>query len=91
VLNITASWEQANDDVVNVAWARDSWNDMKSFSTGGNYINFLTEDETPEHVAAVLGTSIKRLSDVKAHWDPQNFFVRIEISVPPRPSSARTN
>jgi hypothetical protein len=47
VLNITASWEQANDDVVNVAWARDSWNDMKSFSTGGNYINFLTEDETP--------------------------------------------
>ena len=88
LLNITASWEQASDDAENVAWARDSWNDMKSFSTGGNYINFLTEDETPERVAAALGPSIKRLSDVKAHWDPQNFF-RTNRNISPSPSQRR--
>ncbi len=88
LLNITSSWEEASDDAANVAWARDSWNDMKSFSTGGNYINFLTEDETPERVAAALGPSIERLSDVKAHWDPQNFF-RTNRNISPAPSQQR--
>ena len=28
---------------------------MKAFSTGGTYINFLTEDEGPERIEAALG------------------------------------
>jgi hypothetical protein len=74
VLNLTSAWEQAGDDAANVDWARDAWNDMKSFSTGGNYINFLTEDEGPERVAAALGKGLARLAEVKAKWDPQNVF-----------------
>ncbi|HJU75490.1 MAG TPA: FAD-binding oxidoreductase [Gemmatimonadaceae bacterium] len=73
-LNITGAWEDVRDDAENIAWVRDTWNDMKSFSTGGNYINFLTEDETPERVAAALGNNIQRLAEVKAHWDPANVF-----------------
>jgi hypothetical protein len=74
VLNLPGSWEQPGDDVANIAWARDAWNDMKSFSTGGTYINFLTEDESPERVQAALGTGLQRLAEVKAKWDPQNLF-----------------
>jgi FAD/FMN-containing dehydrogenase len=75
LLNIAGSWEQPNDDAANIAWARDAWNDLKSFSTGGNYINFLTEDEGPERVAAALGSAARdRLAAVKAVWDPQNVF-----------------
>lgn len=74
VLNIAGSWEQASDDRANIEWAREAWADMKVFSTGGNYINFLTEDEGPERIKAALGKGLKRLSEVKAKWDPENVF-----------------
>jgi hypothetical protein len=74
VLNLASSWEQAGEDTANVEWARGAWNDMKSFSTGGTYINFLTEDEGPERIKAALGKGLERLAGVKAKWDPQNVF-----------------
>jgi FAD/FMN-containing dehydrogenase len=74
VLNIGGSWEQATDDAANMAWAREAWKDLKEFSTGGTYINFLTEDEGPERIEAALGDSIARLAEVKSKWDPQNEF-----------------
>jgi FAD/FMN-containing dehydrogenase len=74
VLNLTGSWERAGDDATNIAWAREAWSDMKSFSTGGTYINFLTEDEGPERIEAALGKGLTRLAKVKARWDSQNVF-----------------
>lgn len=74
VLNIAGSWEKADADEANIAWAREAWNDMKSFSTGGNYINFLTEDESAERVEKALGKGLHRLREVKAKWDPENVF-----------------
>jgi len=74
VLNIASSWEQASGDSANIEWTRSAWNDMKSFSTGGTYINFLTEDEGPRRIEAALGKGLQRLAEVKAKWDPQNVF-----------------
>jgi FAD/FMN-containing dehydrogenase len=74
LLNLAGSWEQPGDDSANIAWARDAWNDLKRFSTGGNYINFLTEDEGQERVEAALGGALDRLREAKAKWDPDNFF-----------------
>jgi FAD/FMN-containing dehydrogenase len=74
VLNVAGSWEKASEDSANIEWARTAWNDMKSFSTGGNYINFLTEDEGPERIKAALGEGLERLAQVKAKWDPRNVF-----------------
>jgi FAD/FMN-containing dehydrogenase len=74
VLNIAASWEQADNDNANIEWAREAWNDLKRFSTGGTYINFLTQDEGPERIEAALGPALQRLAEVKARWDPENIF-----------------
>lgn len=74
VLNIAGAWEQATDDDANITWAREAWEDMKSFSTGGNYVNFLTQDESPERVRAALGASARRLAEIKSRWDPGNRF-----------------
>jgi FAD/FMN-containing dehydrogenase len=74
VLNLAGSWDQAADDQANVDWARSAWNDLKQFSTGGNYINFLTEDEGQERIDAALGRAIERLREIKRKWDPDNFF-----------------
>jgi hypothetical protein len=40
LLNISSSWEKPEDDEINIKWTREAWEDMKSFSTGGTYINF---------------------------------------------------
>lgn len=74
VLNVAGSWEDAAADEANIAWAREAWSDMRTFSTGGTYINFLTQDEGDERTAAALGGALRRLSEVKAAWDPQNVF-----------------
>jgi len=74
VLNLAGSWEQASEDRANIEWAREAWHDIKSFSTGGTYINFLTEDDGPERTKAALGKGLQRLAEVKARWDPENVF-----------------
>jgi FAD/FMN-containing dehydrogenase len=74
VLNIAGSWEKADEDSANVEWTRKAWNDMKQFSTGGTYINFLTEDEGPERTKAALGKGVERLASIKSKWDPENVF-----------------
>jgi hypothetical protein len=74
LFNLAGAWERAEDDSANIEWAREAWSDMKRFSTGGTYINFLTQDESPERVEAALGTALQRLAKVKAKWDPENVF-----------------
>jgi hypothetical protein len=82
ILNIAGAWDKAEQDEANMKWARDAWNDLKQFSTGGNYINFLTADETPDRVAAALGAAGDRLSQVKRKWDPENVF-RVNRNIAP--------
>lgn len=72
LLNVTSSWEQPKDDATNIQWAREAWQDMKQFSTGGTYINFLTQDEGPERTDAALGRALRRLAEIKGAWDPKN-------------------
>jgi FAD/FMN-containing dehydrogenase len=74
VLNITSSWEKADDDAANVEWARAAWRDMRRFSTGGTYINFLTEEEGGDRIAAAYGGNLDRLTEIKTKWDPTNLF-----------------
>jgi FAD/FMN-containing dehydrogenase len=74
VLNITASWEKAEDDKPNIEWARAAWRDLRSFSTGGTYVNFLTEEEGDERIHAAYGNNYQRLVEVKSKWDPGNLF-----------------
>jgi FAD/FMN-containing dehydrogenase len=86
VVNITAAWEDAKADAAHVEWARSAWNDMRQFSTGGTYLNFLTEDEGPERTAAALASSLGRLAVIKGKWDPHNVF-RANRNVTPVVSS----
>jgi FAD/FMN-containing dehydrogenase len=74
VLNITSAWDRAADDTVNIDWARSTWRDMKRFSTGGTYINFLPEDDVGDRIQAAYGANYYRLAEIKAKWDPKNLF-----------------
>jgi FAD/FMN-containing dehydrogenase len=82
VLNIAASWEDAKDDKTNIAWAREAWQDMRQFSTGGTYLNFLTEEEGEERIHSAYRKNYERLVEVKTTWDPGNQF-RINKNIAP--------
>jgi FAD/FMN-containing dehydrogenase len=82
VLNITAAWDKKEEDPTHVEWARSTWRDMRRFSTGGTYVNFLTEEETADRIAAAYGKNLARLSEIKARWDPTNLF-RLNKNVAP--------
>ena len=74
LLTITGAWEQPDDDQANIAWVRETWSDLRRFSTGGTYINFLTEDDGAERTEAAIGPALRRLAQVKTRWDPRNVF-----------------
>lgn len=83
VLNIAASWEKTEDDHANVEWARAAWRDLRRFSTGGTYVNFLTEEEGDERIRAAYGNNYQRLAEVKSKWDPDNLF-RMNKNIAPQ-------
>jgi len=74
VLNVTGSWEKPDGDEAGVAWARGAWSELRRFSTGGTYVNFLTEEEGDERVRAAYGGNLGRLAALKRQWDPKNLF-----------------
>ncbi len=82
VFNIAASWERPADDAANIAWAGEAWEDLRRFSTGGTYVNFLTEEEGSDRIRAAYGRHFERLAAVKAEWDPTNLF-RHNKNIPP--------
>ena len=85
ILNITASWEHAEDDRANIDWSRAAWGDMRRFSTGGTYVNFLTEEEGDERIHAAYGKNYDRLVDVKTKWDSKNLFRANKNIAPAKP------
>jgi FAD/FMN-containing dehydrogenase len=66
----------------NRAWVRKGWNALKPYSTGGNYINFQTEDEPDERTAASYRDNFQRLEAVKSTYDPSNLF-RVNRNIRP--------
>jgi len=74
VYNIGGSWEKPEDDQKNIKWARDAWSDLRQYSTGGTYINFLTEEEGDDRIRDAYGENYDRLIKVKTQYDPGNLF-----------------
>jgi FAD/FMN-containing dehydrogenase len=57
-----------------VAWARDAYGAMGPFLASGRYLNYLDDDEAGDPVAAAYGPNYRRLQQLKAKYDPGNFF-----------------
>ncbi len=56
------------------AWVRQSWEKIKPFSTGGNYINFQTIDDDRARIESSYRANYDRLQRVKSEYDPGNLF-----------------
>jgi len=74
VLNIQAAWEASEETDRYTQWAREFWEAMQPSSTGGVYVNFLSDDEGGDRVRAAYGDRYGRLVALKNQYDPTNLF-----------------
>jgi FAD binding domain/Berberine and berberine like len=66
-------WEDPSDDARCRALGRAFRDDVRPWSVGATYPNFLG-DEGPARMRAAFGASAERLRAVKAEWDPDGTF-----------------
>jgi FAD/FMN-containing dehydrogenase len=74
--SIDGMWMDAADDAANVAWVRGAWSEIAEYGTGEVYLNFtgLANEATQAGVDSAFGRNLRRLAEVKAKYDPNNFF-----------------
>ena len=77
-----ATWPPGAPPDPHVAWARDGWERIRPFSTGGNYVNFQLAEDDAMRTADAYGRNYRRLQRVKATYDPDNLF-RVNRNVAP--------
>jgi hypothetical protein len=73
--------DPANKDRI-THWARNYWEALHPYGTGGAYVNFMMEDEGEDRIRATYGQNYERLAKIKAKYDPDNFF-RVNQNIKP--------
>jgi FAD/FMN-containing dehydrogenase len=76
MISIDGMWSDAAEDAANVAWVRSAWSEIAEFGTGEVYLNFtgLANEAAQAGVDSAFGRNLRRLAEVKAQYDPNNFF-----------------
>lgn len=75
VIGINTGWTNAADDEKEISWTRNLWQEIRQYSNGGVYVNFLSQGEGQERVQAAYGErKHARLVELKNRYDPNNFF-----------------
>ncbi|WP_051693005.1 FAD-binding oxidoreductase [Marinobacterium lacunae] len=72
VMNVHTRWEDPAHDKACIDWARDFYEATRPMATGGVYVNFISEGE--DRIDGAYGANYDRLAEVKAAYDPDNFF-----------------
>jgi FAD/FMN-containing dehydrogenase len=80
---VVGLWDDAADNEANIAWVRETWREISEFGSG-TYLNFtgLADEDASTPVEAAFGSNLQRLAEIKAKYDPGNFFRRNNNVVP---------
>jgi FAD/FMN-containing dehydrogenase len=79
---IAAQWQDAADTDRNIAWARNMFASLAPYLAPTRYVNYL-EDDAPDAESVAYGPNLARLKELKAKYDPANFF-RHNVNVTPK-------
>jgi FAD/FMN-containing dehydrogenase len=79
-LSMLAISNDASIDDEQRAWARENWQKALPYSTGGAYVNYMSEGEDVH--SAYSDARFQRLAAIKAQYDPENLF-RFNQNIPP--------
>ena len=84
MVSVDGNWEDPAEDDKVISWVRDVWSKVHKKGTGTVYLNFTgVADEAPTvGVDSAFGRNLKRLAQIKAKYDPKNFF-RLNNNIAP--------
>jgi FAD/FMN-containing dehydrogenase len=71
---VLSEWMDPKQTEACTAWARESYAALQPFMGTGRYVNYFDDDELGDAVAAAYGPNYRRLQEIKAKYDPNNFF-----------------
>ncbi|MGI9522920.1 MAG: FAD-binding oxidoreductase [Hyphomicrobiaceae bacterium] len=71
---ILAEWMDHAENERCIAWARETGTRMQPFLASARYVNYLGDDEPDDALKAAYGPNYSRLQEIKARYDPTNFF-----------------
>ncbi|HLF34517.1 MAG TPA: FAD-binding oxidoreductase [Cyclobacteriaceae bacterium] len=72
VFTVHTRWENRADDKKCIEWSKELFDKTAPYSTGGVYVNFISEGEN--RTDAAFGSNYERLAKIKSRYDPGNFF-----------------
>jgi FAD/FMN-containing dehydrogenase len=73
-LLILGEWTDPADTDRGIRWGREAYSAMGPFMAAGRYVNYLDQDDGADSVAAAYGPNYQRLRELKAKFDPDNWF-----------------
>jgi FAD/FMN-containing dehydrogenase len=73
-LVILSGWTDPADDDRNIAWTRELWDALAPYSLGAIYVNSVVDDDDATIQSAYRADTYRRLTELKARYDPTNFF-----------------
>ena len=73
-LLVLSQWTDRKDNDACVGWARNTYAAVQPFMGTSRYVNYLGDDESADATAAAYGPNYQRLQQIKAKYDPENFF-----------------
>jgi FAD/FMN-containing dehydrogenase len=82
VVHPFGAWQEPADDERGRQWARDIRADLKPWSSGAVYLNFIGDEGEDRVVAGFGRENYARLAKVKARYDPENVF-RLNHNIKP--------
>jgi FAD/FMN-containing dehydrogenase len=73
-LVIVSQWSDPRDTEACTAWARQTYETLRSYFAPTRYVNYLEVDAEGDPAAAVYGPNYPRLRELKRQYDPDNVF-----------------
>jgi FAD/FMN-containing dehydrogenase len=64
------------------SWAKEYWEALHPYGAGGAYVNFMMEGEGEDRIRATYQGNFDKLVQIKAKYDPDNFF-RVNQNIRP--------
>jgi FAD/FMN-containing dehydrogenase len=80
---LVSQWSDARESDRQIAWCRDTYAALRPYLGSFRYVNYLADDEAGDPVAAAYGPNYQRLRELKAKYDPDNFF-HTNVNIAPR-------
>ena len=72
---VLSEWMEPSANAECIAWAKQSYTEMQRFFAPWRYVNYLgDDDEESESLPSAYGPNYRRLQELKAKYDPNNFF-----------------